>query len=402
MNGSQGAAGQSSGMERIRVTNSPLLCFAAPWLPAWVFSRIFIAIFVYLGHLSHPYLEKIAGGYAGVANWWLNPWTTFDSLHFLSIAGRGYTAKTTAFFPLYPLILRPLGPDEVRMALAGVLISDLAFVGALWIFWHLTRETYGEKVARRGVWLLAFFPVGAFSMAVYSESLFLVLALGAFWCARHQKWVFAGVLAALAALTRNYGPVLSLALAFEWQRSREKEKASAGRSFSTSAAPFLAIVAPLGAFLGVQLFAARFGGALAGVASQGNYFRAPTFPLVPLWRDGIGILSGAQFDIVTLLNFGVTLLAFWLMWRARKIAPRADLVLLGGVLLMHLTLARTIPPYTNGSLRYLLTLWPFTQLLARECEVFALNQLRMAAFCAIYGLLCAVSSYLFGLKSFLG
>ncbi len=376
---------------------------------AWLFSRIFIAVFVYLGHFSHPFLEPIEGGYAGVPNWLLNPWTTFDSQHFFSIATVGYSAQTTPFFPLYPLLLRPFGPDVVRMALAGVIISNLAFLGALWLFWNVTRQIYGAATARRAVWLLAFFPAGAFGMAVYTDSLFMLFGLGAWWFARRNQWVLTAVLAVLAALTRNYGPFLTIALFFEWRRSVSLEKdsrisQSAHRtdSFLAKLSPFLAIIAPFLTFLGVQFYVARVGGALASISSQSAYMRAPNFPLVPLWRDFVDILSGAQLNIVTILNLGGAILAIYLMCRHYKRAPRADLALLGGVLLVHFTLARTIPPYTIATLRYLLGLWPFSQLLALEFEKIATNRLRIVALCAIYGLLCAVHSYLFGLKSFLG
>ncbi|MBW3636347.1 MAG: hypothetical protein KY445_07770 [Armatimonadetes bacterium] len=359
-------------------------------------SRFFIALFVYAGHLSHPFREEIEGGYGGVSNWWLNAWTYYDSAHFLSIAREGYSASTTPFFPLYPLLLRVFGPDENAMALGGILISNLAFLGALFLFFGLTRQIYGPVIARRGVWLLAFFPAGAFGMAVYTDSLFLLLGLAAFGAARRKAWLWAALFGFLAALTRNYGPVLTLALFFEWQRQRDAAE-------KPRATTILALAAPLLAFGFVQLFfAQRFGGALAGVSSQGNYFRALTWPLLPLWRDFAGIISGAHLNIVAILNFSATILAFVWLWRRRAVVPRADAVLLLGVLGMHLTLARTIPPYTIGSLRYLFALWPFTQLLALGCGFFTVNRLRLVVGWVMYLLLCAVHSFLFGLKSFLG
>lgn len=363
-------------------------------LSALFLSRLWIAGFVYIGHFSHPYLEKIEAGYAGVPNYWLNAWTTFDSQHFLAIAARGYAPKTTPFFPLYPLLLRPFGPDPIRMALAGVILSNLCFALALILFWKLTREVYGEKIARRAVWLLAFFPAGAYGMAVYTESLFLLAALGAFWCARHQKWWWAALWGVGAALTRNSGPILLLALLAEWLRTRKRgQKPSLGAVF--------AIVAPALAFFGMQaFFRARFN--VSSVSTQAAYGRAPSLPTTPLWRDFLEIISGRGLEIVTLLNLGATLLAIYLLWRHRKVMPRADAVFLGGVLLVQLCFARVWPPFTIASLRYLFSTWPFTQLVALQIEHLCANRVRVLAFSAIYGLLGAVHSYLFGLKSFLG
>lgn len=362
--------------------------------PALILSRLWIAFFVYLGHFSHPYLEKIDAGYAGVPNRILNAWTTFDSQHFLAIAAAGYAPKTTPFFPLYPLLMRPFGPDAARMALAGVLISNVCFVAALMLFWKLTRAVYGEKIAGRAVWLLVFFPAGAYGMAVYTESLFLLLALSAFWCARHQSWFWAALWAVGAALTRNSGPILCVALLAEWFRTR-KRGAKPGWGAVT------AILAPALAFFGMQFyFRARF--QVSSVSSQAIYGRAAGWPFTPIWRDILEIVSGRHLEIVTLLNLGATLLAIALLWIYRKKMPRADAIFLGGVLLVQLCFARVWAPFTIASLRYLFSTWPFTQLVALQIEKLFSNRVRIVAFGAIYGLLCAVHSYLFGLKSFLG
>ena len=78
----------------------------------WLVSRLWLAACAYAGHMAHPFREAIPGGYAGVSNWWLNVWTTYDSTYYLEIARHGYRALTSAFFPLYPLLLRPFAADE--------------------------------------------------------------------------------------------------------------------------------------------------------------------------------------------------------------------------------------------------------------------------------------------------
>ena len=46
--------------------------------------------------------------------------------------------------------------------------------------------------------------------AVYSESLYLALSVGLFWCARQGRWAAVGALGALAGATRSAGVVLVL------------------------------------------------------------------------------------------------------------------------------------------------------------------------------------------------
>ena len=199
----------------------------------------------------------------------------------------------------------------------------------------------------------------------------------------------------LAALTRNTGPILALALLLEWNRQRR----SGSRPH---VAALLAPLAPLLAFVGVQLLIRDQLGPISSISAQALYGRAPSLPWLPLWRDLLGILSGAQLELVTLLNFGATVLGLFFLWHRRHQIPASDATLLGGILLVQLCLSRISPPYTVASLRYMLTAWPFTQLLALECRVFTSNRLRLAISATIYLLLCAATSFLFGLKSFLG
>ena len=71
----------------------------------------------------------------------------------------------------------------------------------------------GSTGASRAVLYLAVFPMALFLQAVYSESLFLALALAAFWFAERGSWPQAGVAAAGALLTRSVGIAVLAGLA---------------------------------------------------------------------------------------------------------------------------------------------------------------------------------------------
>src|SRR4051794_20471605 len=180
---------------------------AAARVALWPFllSRVWVALFAYFGHARRPYLAPVPGGWEGVANWWLNPWTTYDSQWFIRIATAGYESLTASFFPLYSLLLNPAGPDPVRMAAWGFLISNLAFAAGLVVLYRLTALDYDERTGRAALWLLAFFPTAAIFSAVYSESIFLLFLVAAFYALRRDAWGWTGVWAFLAALTRNSG-----------------------------------------------------------------------------------------------------------------------------------------------------------------------------------------------------
>lgn len=365
-------------------------------------SRFFFAFWVYFGHLNHPFQEKLPGSFEGVSNWWLNPWTLYDSVYFLSIARVGYEPISTPFFPLYPFLMRVFGSNENVLAFGGILISNLAFFVALILLWKLAESRFDAPTARRSVWLLAFFPCAAYGSAVYTESLFLALSLAFFWFATQKQWALCALFGALAALTRNAGPLLFLALLLN---GFNLEK----RRFSLPIGAVLASLAPLLAFVGFQLALKNQFGALASIEAQKTFGRAAMWPWIPLWLDFQNILSGKSLDPVTISNWLTTVGAFGLIWKFRRQMPLGELLLLGGALMLNLILARTWPPYITSALRYAFGMFPTAILLA----LWSLNATKSASspqmarvFSLGLGFLYltwgAVISFGFGLKNFIG
>lgn len=369
----------------------------------WLVSRLWTALFVYLGHASRPFLAPVDGGWEGVGNWWLNPWTTYDSQHFIHIAQSGYVPEITAFFPLYPALLKLTGSSEVSIAFWGVVLSNAAFLGALFLLYELTRIDYDERTARMAVLLLAFFPASAYFSAVYTESLFLILLVGCFLLLRRENWLGAGIAATLAALTRNSGLVLALALFSESFRSR-RSKDGSWRSLIFNPRTAVALL-PLLAFVCVQAyFAIHFGSLTVGVQSQSAFFRStqPNWPWVAVWLDAVDIFNGSALDFITIINLVVTLAVFLLVALNWKRQPASYTILLLGIMLMHLCLIRTLSPHTIGSVRYMATTFPFVQLLAVHSLRLTRYRLPTILVAICYALICAEMSYMFGAKMFEG
>lgn len=147
----------------------------------------------------------------------------YDTGFYLVIALQGYEEDPlrAAFPPLYSVaigalkhVADPLVASEVEAALlAGLAVSCAAFAVGLYLLHRLVTLDFGEQVAHRTVVLLAVFPTSFFFSAVYSESLFLALSVGAIYAGRRGRGWLAGVLGALAALTRLQGIVLLVPLA---------------------------------------------------------------------------------------------------------------------------------------------------------------------------------------------
>jgi hypothetical protein len=158
----------------------------------------------------------------------IDVWARWDSDFFLRIAEDGYDRASAAFFPLYPAVVGLLGRLFFgHYVAAGVLVSLGAALVSFVLLYRLAEPRLGADGARRAVLYLALFPTALFLQAVYSESLFLALVLGAFLLAEGGRFAGAGMVAGLALLTRPAGVALLPSLALLAWRSHDRRGALA-------------------------------------------------------------------------------------------------------------------------------------------------------------------------------
>ena len=170
-------------------------------------------------------------------------WVQWDAQWFIATAEHGYPYKlfpnraysTTAFFPLYPALIRLLTLTGLPVDAAALLIPNVAFLGALYYLYRLVRLDYSPAVATRAIWLLAVFPTAVVFFIPYTESLYVLLAVLTLWHLRRRQWLAAGIAGALGALTRQSGIVLALPYVMEWYGSKVDSRQSIGDSESTAA-----------------------------------------------------------------------------------------------------------------------------------------------------------------------
>jgi hypothetical protein len=91
-------------------------------------------------------------------------------------------------------------------------VSNVAFLISLGLLVSLGEKVVGRGRARIGALYLAVFPFSAVFSMSYTESLFLMLALGAFLAAERDRRAVAGILFGLACLTRLQGAVMLVPL----------------------------------------------------------------------------------------------------------------------------------------------------------------------------------------------
>lgn len=140
--------------------------------------------------------------------WWPEPpMIRWDAGHYLRILEAGYPPQigdTTAFFPLYPLMARPLA-YLFAPGMALVVLSHLAATAAVVLFYLWCRRAAGDAAGVGGVLLLSTFPTAMFLSTGYAEGVFLLWVALALWLMQRGCWWAAAAVSALATATRPTG-----------------------------------------------------------------------------------------------------------------------------------------------------------------------------------------------------
>jgi Mannosyltransferase (PIG-V) len=153
----------------------------------------------------------------------------WDTGWYLGIAMEGYSwnrhirgQQNLGFFPAFPILMRAGtvlsgldSTDPADVAWAGTMVSLIAFFAALLYLYCLARDDIGEDRATTALALLASYPFAVFYSTAYSESVFLLGVVGAFYHLRRQQPGRAAGWGVLAGLARPNGFLLSIPLAIQ-------------------------------------------------------------------------------------------------------------------------------------------------------------------------------------------
>jgi Mannosyltransferase (PIG-V) len=313
-------------------------------------------------------------------NEWLNLPLRWDAGYYCTIAAWGYKWEdprlrdSVAFFPAYPVLMRVAGtlvgarPSSEqdgeglerfyrRLLFAGLCVSFVAFFWACRYLFRLSRDQLDEQRARATLVLLASYPFAVFFSAAYTESLFLLATVAAFYHTHRDEPFAAGAWGLLAGLSRPNGFLLTAPLALfilqrrwpvlRWPLASRDDTPRQDGSWRRLGAGLAAALMPA---IGLLVYSAYLyqlsGNPFAWVQAHrawGRTYRGLTTVIVDHYHSVVangfyGYLAGEPFDFVNAIG-AVTAVA--LLWpTARRI---------GNAFALHVALL-ILPPMAAGGM----------------------------------------------------
>jgi hypothetical protein len=255
--------------------------------------------------------------------------TSWDGAWYLELVRRGYPDSIpaaitynqlearAAFFPMYPGAVRVVdailpGGDTLAALVLNFLLGAISVV----LIGLMARRVFSNTVAARAMVLYAVFP-GSFVLSfAYSEALFVVFAASCLLLLLDEKWMLAGLAAALATATRPNGVAIVFACLVA--------SAIAIKTKRQWSSIISVLLAPIG-FVGFQMYVDSTAG------ERGAWFRVQR----EAWSEGtsfgvtaventFGFLTSpfdSPADALTFLSMFALVIMVYAAWKRRLPLP---------------------------------------------------------------------------------
>lgn len=255
----------------------------------WLVIILFVA---FLGFSLLPNSNKFDD------NFW-SSFSNWDGGHYLGIAESGYSEKFQyAFFPLYPLTVRLVSQVTGNYLVAAILISMVSTFFSLHLLYKLVAMDFNKKIAEKIILVFLFFPTSFFLLTAYSEGLFFLLTIAAFYFSRQNKLFWATAALALVSATRLVG--LAAVAAF-WIDILTRQGLNRKNWFT--------LLAPLGFVLYSIFLYQQTGDPFYFITAENHWQRTLSTPGVGFWEAlkniSGGGLSAENFNIFLDLIFAI-------------------------------------------------------------------------------------------------
>ncbi|GGT09547.1 glycosyltransferase family 39 protein [Streptomyces atratus] len=327
------------------------------------------AAFMWLLHSAGDYRTKhprFGGG--------AHPWdvlASWDGWWYQQIAAHGYDPRlvpipgatgpitlegnSAAFFPLYPALMRLVSElTGLGVYGAGLLVSVVASLAAALGIYAVIERLGGRRAGLAAAGLWAVWPGSGVEWAVYSDSLYVALAVWACHAVLSRRWLTAGLLTCVAGLNRPTAVALIAAVAVAALLALHRRRDGILRPVVAMAVAPLGLLAYLG-WVGHQM------------GDYGGYFKLQSGAWAHEWdygRHTLDVLTSvpvghsdylSAWPFADLIGVGVVLLALALLTLLIRLRPPAVLIVYTVLTLVLVLGSQQI--FGNVS-RYLLPLFP--------------------------------------------
>lgn len=143
-----------------------------------------------------------------------------DVPHYIEIAKNGYAASgdkanLIVFYPLYPALIKIFALVFRDYFVSGVIISNICLGVSGYYLYKLADRELGSDKAKDSFALYLLYPMGAFMVQAFTESLFMMLVLMCLYYIRENKWLACGIVGLLASISRSQGIALLVPAVYE-------------------------------------------------------------------------------------------------------------------------------------------------------------------------------------------
>jgi Gpi18-like mannosyltransferase len=316
-----------------------------------------------------------------------NKW---DAPHYVYLAQHWYInsgdpANFIVFFPLYPLLTRLFIFSADTVNLSALVVANACSLIALFYLYKLTKLDFGEGTAQKAVLFLSIFPTAYFLSAPYTEGLFFATVIASLYYARIGRWLPAGFLGGLAALTRLGGFLMLPVLAVEFLHQNRR---NLRRVFSFDFVWVFLVAVGFLIYLDINL------GVTGNLFTFMTVERVHWFNTLDPWGGFMGALSWTQNasypESVTIglapLVFAAFGLVMIVVGLARRFRPSYFVyMLLTWMLAVSTSFWLSVP-------RYIMAMFPMFMLLG----TLAKGKAATVAFTAVFGVFLCYFTFMFG------
>lgn len=291
---------------------------------------------------------------------WFNIWSVWDSTWYVDIASEGYTTIMNdagmaqyAFFPLYPFFIRLTSLFIGDTFMAGIIVSNICLIITCIYLYKLVKLDSDDATAYRSIKYLFLFPTAFILSGILTESLFIALSVASFYYAKKHNWFNAGIMGLLTSLTRPYGIIIVIPLAYEYLKSIGFKPGNIKLN------SLYLLLVPLGLSIFSVYNYYLTGDFLAFLHIQSAWGHSVTNPIMELvdrldFDSGMEVILGGYFTLISL----AMLIVFY-----RKIDVSLCIY---GLVLILIPLSTPVSHY--GMLRYILGAFPLFIILAKLAE----------------------------------